>query len=91
MSFESKSEYSKPSKYLSEYEMFRYHAITTILQATNAIGKETGTASYGISLNRTCECCKQNLNLTYQRLANLTEHLTRHHEVVTVALAIDLP
>ncbi|XPS78364.1 hypothetical protein M3J09_010379 [Ascochyta lentis] len=66
MSQATVAEYGEPSMFLTEYEIFRYRAITTLLPITNAIEKDTEDKPAGIMIDHTTKL-KSNTNFAIHR------------------------
>lgn len=80
--------YGNPSHFMTEAEILKYRAITTLLHATNAIDKDI--ASKGTMFDYAERAERDRKAQIYRRLANLTDLLPRHHEIIAVAPAADL-
>ncbi|KAF3042114.1 putative secondary metabolism biosynthetic enzyme [Didymella heteroderae] len=84
----SPSKYGNPVFFMREAELLRYRAIMTLLAVTNAIDEDVEQKGTQIDHKTAAKNDKQ--AQIYRRLANLTDLLPRHHEVIAVVPAADL-
>lgn len=80
--------YCEPALCMTESEVLRYRTITTILGHTNAIDKDITIK--GTSLDYSHIYKHGNVSKAYRWLANLTDLLARHHEIIAVTPTADL-